>query len=191
MYIPRSINKNTYTRGEQPTRALVNQTSRRKLAISIGPIISRIFSRPRVRPALHAQPLPRSRLFITPIYRDRVPVYAVSPIIRRRNLSRSGHVARKIGQIRSLSAKARLRVLLGPRRRTFLTHERALSSAGEGEARREREREAANCARATLKDLTEKIGSDLSKRWRDGRVKLDRARVPRVYATDRRAGPHL
>lgn len=89
------------------------------------------------------------------------------------------------------SAKARLRVLLGPRRRTFLTHERTLSSAGEGEARREREREAANCARATLKDLTEKIGSDLSKRWRDGRVKLDRARVPRVYATDRRAGPHL
>lgn len=136
MYIPRSINKNTYTRGEQPTRALVNQTSRRKL----GPIISRIFSRPRVRPTLHAQPLPRSRLFITPIYRDRVPVYAISPIIRRRNLSRSGHVARKIGQIRSLSAKARLRVLLGPRRRTFLTQERALSSAGEGEARRERER---------------------------------------------------
>lgn len=54
IYIPRSINKNTYTRGEQPTRALVNQTSRRKLAISIGPIISRIFSRPRVRPTLHA-----------------------------------------------------------------------------------------------------------------------------------------
>lgn len=33
-----------------------------------------------------------------------------------------------------------------------------------------------------LKDLTEKIGSDLSKRWRDGRVKLDRfhACTPRI-----------
>ena len=55
---------------------------------------------------------------------------------------------------------------------------------GRGEARRkrDREREAANCARATLKDLTEKIGSDLSKRWRDGRVKLDRfhACTPRI-----------